>query len=108
MNDAYKTALDLADEYQRKVLPVPRRLSMPAVSKYWQENEILLKHNDDTMPLRNFIAWLEIFLAGPVNGLNDSQLPLPIPSVRALTQLLNQCQELIPALPETIKKQKTL
>ena len=104
--EAYDTAVLLAAEYQRKILPFPRRLSMPDVSNYWQQSDIYLldAQQAEVMPLRNFIAWLEIFLAGPVNGMGDSQLPLPIPSMRALTQLLNQCQQLITTLPETIKK----
>lgn len=103
---AYERAVELAAEYQRKILPFPRRLTMPSVGKYWQQSNIYLRDGQqvEVMPLHNFISWLEIFLAGPVNGLGDSQLPLPIPSMRALTQLLNQCQQLIPALPDTIKK----
>lgn len=103
--DAYQTAKDLAKEYQRKILPVPRRLIMPLVSQYWLNPEVRLgKEGDEAMPLRNFIAWLEIFLTGPVNGLGDSQLPLPIPSMRALTQLLNRCHQLIPDLPKVIRE----
>ncbi|HDX8401408.1 TPA: hypothetical protein RQN00_001498 [Aeromonas dhakensis] len=104
--EAYKKSVELAAEYQRKILPFPRRLTMPEVSRYWQQSDIYLRDGQqaEVMPLRNFIAWLEIFLAGPVNGMGDSQFPLPIPSMRALTQLLNQCQQLITTLPETIKK----
>lgn len=104
--EAYERAVELAAEYQRKILPFPRRLTMPAVSNYWQQSNIYLRdyQQSEVMPLRNFIAWLEIFLAGPVNGLSDSQLPLPIPSMRALTQLLNQCQKLIPALPKAVRE----
>jgi hypothetical protein len=104
--EAYKKAVELAAEYQRKILPFPRRLTMPEVSRYWQQSDIYLRDDKqaDLMPLRNFIAWLEIFLAGPVNGLGDSQLPLPIPSMRALTQLLNRCHQLIPALPKAVKE----
>lgn len=103
--EAYDKSIELASEYQRKILPFPRRLTMPPVSNYWQQSNIYLGDNEKTevMPLRNFIAWLEIFLFGPVNGLVDSQLSLPIPSMRALTQLLNQCQGLISTLPDTIK-----
>ncbi|UXY16200.1 hypothetical protein N8I74_04040 [Chitiniphilus purpureus] len=105
-NEAYESAVELASEYQRKILPFPRRLTMPEVRKYWQQSNIYLRdgQNAEVMPLRNFIAWLEIFLSGPVNGLGNSQLPLPIPSIRALTQLLNQCQKLIPTLPKSIKE----
>lgn len=104
--EAYERAVELATEYQRKILPFPRRLTMPAVSNYWQQSNIYLRdgQQSEVMPLRNFIAWLEIFLTGPVNGLGDSQLPLPIPSMRALIQLLNQCQQLIPALPKAVRE----
>lgn len=103
---AYETAVELAAEYQRKILPFPRRLTMPEISQYWQEKDIYLRdgQQNEVMPLRNFIAWLEIFLGGPVNGLDDSHLPLPIPSMRALTQLLNRCQDLIPTLPKRVKE----
>ncbi|EGX6618166.1 hypothetical protein JE592_004354 [Salmonella enterica] len=103
--DAYEKAVELAAEYQRKILPFPRRLTMPPVSKYWQQSNIYLcdAQQAEVMPLRNFIAWLEIFLAGPVNGLEGSQLSLPIPSIRALIQLVRHCSDLIPQLPASIR-----
>ncbi|WP_337910111.1 antiviral RADAR system adenosine triphosphatase RdrA [Vibrio cholerae] len=104
--DAYDTAVHLAAEYQRKILPFPRRLTMPEVSRYWLQSNIYLldAQKAEVMPLRNFIAWLEIFLTGLVNGLEGSKLSLPIPSMRALTQLLNRCQQLISDLPKTVKE----
>lgn len=103
--EAYGIAIELAAEYQRKILPFPRRLTMPSVGKYWQQSDIYLRNGQQTevMPLRNFIAWLEIFLAGPVNRLEGSQLTLPIPSIRALTQLVRHCSDFIPQLPESIR-----
>lgn len=102
---AYDRAVELAAEYQRKILPFPRRLSMPQVSHYWQQIDIFLRDDKqaDVMPLRNFISWLEIFLTGPVNGLEGSQLSLPLPSIRALTQLVRHCSDLIPQLPPSIR-----
>lgn len=108
--EAYERAVELAAEYQRKILPFPRRLTMPPVSNYWQQNEnIYLRDEQQTevMPLRNFISWLDIFLTGPVNGLEGSRLPLPIPSIRALSQLLRHCQDLIPELPDAIRTAKS-
>ncbi|EOX1579431.1 antiviral RADAR system adenosine triphosphatase RdrA [Vibrio cholerae] len=102
--DAYDTAVHLAAEYQRKILPFPRRLDMPEVREYWQQSNIYLRDGQtEVMPLRNFIAWLEIFLTGPVNGLEGSKLTLPIPSIRALTQLVSHCSDLIPRLPTSIR-----
>ncbi|MGL5486394.1 MAG: antiviral RADAR system adenosine triphosphatase RdrA [Shewanella sp.] len=109
--DAYITATELAEEYQRKVLPFPRRLTMPNVSRYWQWNYdrvnsdgkgVMLGNPNDGMPLANFISWLEIYLTGPVNGKENSRIPLPIPSIRALSQLVNHCSDFIPTLPNSI------
>ena len=102
---AFNVAQDLANEYQRKILPLPRRLSMPSVENYWRDPDIRLGSNNN-MPLRNFIAWLEIFISGPVNGLENSKLPLPIPSVRALTQFIGHCGNLIESLPKEIRDSK--
>lgn len=109
---AYKTALELSEEYQRKVLPFPRRLSMPEVSSYWQwnyapdGNVITLGNSNNAMPLPNFISWLEVFLTGPVNGQENSRIPMPIPSIRALVQLVNHCRDFIPQLPTEIRTAK--
>ncbi|WP_152999234.1 antiviral RADAR system adenosine triphosphatase RdrA [Pantoea dispersa] len=102
--DAYDIARDLAIEYQRKILPLPRRLSMPGVSDYWQQDGIDVTLDKNGISLRNFMAWLKIFITGPVNGLEGSDLPLPIPSIRALTQFISHCSDLIRDLPEPFKK----
>ena len=105
---AYERSLELAEEYQRKILPFPRRLTMPAVSSYWQQTDIYLRSEKfgDIMPLRNFIAWLEIFISGPVNGQEDSRIILPIPSIRSLTQLIGHCSSFIALLPDAIRTAK--
>ena len=105
-NKAAILAKDLALEYQRKILPLPRRLNMPEVDSYWKNNEVKLG-SEDGIPLSNFIAWLNIFVAGPVNGSENSSVELPIPSIRALTQLVNHCGQIIPELPKEIKKATT-
>ncbi|EOC1302464.1 antiviral RADAR system adenosine triphosphatase RdrA [Cronobacter dublinensis] len=105
---AYERSLELAEEYQRKILPFPRRLTMPAVSSYWQQTDIYLRSEKfgDIMPLRNFIAWLEVFISGPVNGQEDSRIILPIPSIRSLTQLIGHCSSFIALLPDAIRTAK--
>lgn len=113
--EAYERAVELAVEYQRKILPFPRRLTMPEVSSYWQwgavggeaaDTRITLGNANDAMPLANFISWLDIFLTGPVNGSEGSRPPLPIPSMRALSQLIRHCHELISELPPEIRTAK--
>lgn len=97
-------AQDLATEYQRKLLPLPRRLVMPDVEEYLRDQSIELRHEGNkAISLNVFYSWLQIFITGPVNGLEGSLLPLPVPSIRALTQLINQCGKLIPELPSTIR-----
>ncbi|EII3508332.1 TPA: hypothetical protein IGR53_001864 [Escherichia coli] len=105
---SYDIAKELAIEYQRKILPLPRRLCMPAVSDYWQQDGIDVTLDKDGIPLRNFMAWLKIFITGPVNGLEGSDLPLPIPSIRALTQFINHCGDLIHDFPEPFKKKASM
>lgn len=113
--EAYERAVDLAAEYQRKILPFPRRLTMPEVSSYWQwgaagedsaDTRVTLGNASDAMPLANFISWLDIFLAGPVNGSEGSRPALPIPSMRALSQLIRHCHDLISELPAEIRAAK--
>lgn len=113
--EAHERAVELAAEYQRKILPFPRRLTMPEVSSYWQwgavgeeaaDTRVTLGNASDAMPLANFISWLDIFLTGPVNGSEGSRPPLPIPSMRALSQLIRHCHELIPELPPEIRTAK--
>ncbi|WMN82032.1 hypothetical protein NI384_09690 [Vibrio parahaemolyticus] len=105
---AFEQAVELANEYQRKVMPVSRRLTMPDVSSYLNStNIVLIKQKDEYMSLANFYAWLQIFLEGPVNGLENSSLPIPIKSIRALAQLLNKCQNVVPELPDGIIKAKS-
>ncbi|CAM4177926.1 Uncharacterised protein [Yersinia intermedia] len=113
--EAYERAVELAAEYQRKILPFPRRLTMPEVSSYWQwgtvgedvaETRVTLGNANDAMPLANFISWLDIFLTGPVNGFESSRPSLPIPSIRALSQLIRHCHDLILGLPAEIRTAK--
>lgn len=113
--EAYERSVELAAEYQRKILPFTRRLTMPEVSGYWQwgavkesaaDKKITLGNENDAMPLANFISWLDIFLTGPVNGSEESRPPLPIPSMRALSQLVKHCRNLILELPVEIRTAK--
>lgn len=102
-DQAYEVARDLATEYQRKILPVQRRLTMPQVADYWKDDGVKLRGDGkDIPPLQNFYAWLQIFIGGPVNGREGSEMDIPIPSVRALIQLVNHCGDLIPGLPEGV------
>lgn len=103
-DEAKPTADALAIEYLRKILPLHRRLRMPEVSIFLQSENILLGTPRDQPPPRlslpDLDAWLWALLAGPVNGHENSSLPIPIPTVRALSQLVTRVRAEIPALEQ--------
>lgn len=98
---------DLAREYLRKILPLHRRVPMLGVDDFLKNDEILLGTEGDVtdvslLTLPQFGAWLQALLAGAVNGHENSRLPIPIPTVRALSQLLFRVREEIPLLEEAV------
>lgn len=100
--EAKPTADTLAVEYLRKILPLHRRLRMPEVKKFLRNNNILLGTSLDKvaprLSLPDLDAWLRALLAGPVNGHENSNLRIPIPTIRALSQLVARVRTEIPAL----------
>ena len=108
---ANKLAIKLAAEYQRKILPMPNRLRMPSISEYLGDFEIELRNlgsnqeEGTVVPLGAFHAWLEGFIAGPVNEQENSKLTLPIPSIRSLAQLIRRCGQdnLLEMLPKGLR-----
>lgn len=105
-HEAFERAHTLAVEYQRKVLPFQYRLSMPSVADYIANPDIELGESGakDNLKLPHFHAWLEGLLNGPVNGLENSYLAVPLPSLRALAQLVFRLKYRIPKLAEKIGK----
>lgn len=102
-SEARPTAESLALEYLRKILPLHRRLRMPEVGAFLRNNRILIGTPRDggrapRLTLPDLEAWLRALLAGPVNDHENSRLPIPIPTVRALSQLLGRVRNDIPAL----------
>lgn len=96
---AYQRAVELAGDYHRKVLPLQYRLEMPDVGTYLANANIRLTwERGGSLSLPFFHQWLQATLQGPVNGLEDSELTPPIPTVRALAQLANRLQLRIQAL----------
>lgn len=97
------TALDLATEYERKLLPLSNRIKMPSIQSLWSKNNIWLS-NGETPVLRLdfFHAWLEGLIRGPVNGLENSGLQVPVMTVRALAQVIRRVRPLIDPLADVI------
>jgi hypothetical protein len=108
--DAVGKAKALAQEYEIKVLPLSRRLSMPRVSEYLKNSNIILVDNmegrrtKDLMTLPNYVAWIEALLNERVNGVENSRLNFPVRSLRLLTQIIsttrNEIKELAKSLPD--------
>ncbi|MGE8327056.1 antiviral RADAR system adenosine triphosphatase RdrA [Pseudomonas urmiensis] len=106
---AYHQAKGLAHEYQRKVLPLQYRLRMPEISAYIADPLIYLQDaslQGHDLQLRAFHEWLVAFIMGPVNGLENSMLDMPVTSIRALTQLVHYCRPLISNLPSSFRGEK--
>lgn len=102
-NNAQGMAEDLAMEYLRKILPLHRRMRMPDVSEYLQSYRILLGGEDREpgrpwLTLKHLAHWLKVLLAGSVNNSENSALEIPIPTVRALSQLLARVRSEIASL----------
>ena len=97
--EAIPKAKSLAQEYQVKVLPLSRRLTMPKIDDYLKNSDIFLsdnrikKHAKELMSLPNYVAWIEALLNERVNGVENSQLRLPIRSLRLLTQLISSTRD---------------
>jgi hypothetical protein len=99
-NDAARArAKDLSIAYQRKLLPLPRRIAVPELSDYLRTNEMKLSENGkEIMSFPVFKSWLEAVLNERVNGVENSFLALPIKTVREFAQLVFHVQTLLPDL----------
>jgi len=101
----------LAVEYLRKILPVQRRLQMPNIAKLLDDPRIFLlppkeKNIENGVSLPQFKLWLRALLEGPVNGHENSTLSIPIPTVRALSQLVGSIQKQFPSLVRILHKEE--
>jgi hypothetical protein len=85
----------LAHEYLRKILPLHRRMRMPEVEEFLGDYNVFLgaesrAEGPPRLALPELDAWLRALLSGPVNDHENSRLQIPIPTVRALSQLLSR------------------
>ncbi len=87
--EAEQRSRSLSIEYQRKVLPLPRRINVPGVTHYLRKKDILLaKGNNSLLSFSDLHDLLTLILNGAVNGRNNSYLELPVSSIRELSQLI--------------------
>lgn len=84
----------LANEYQRKVLPLPRRIDVPGINDYFNNPKINIvnRKNKTILSFLEFKHWLDALLNERVNGGENSRLDLPIHSIREFAQLITSTE----------------
>ncbi|MBC3933465.1 antiviral RADAR system adenosine triphosphatase RdrA [Undibacterium curvum] len=104
--EAYRTANELAIEYQRKVLPLPRRLHVPDIQSYLDSKNIVIvdSSNEPLVNVKVFSDWLRFTLNGHINGFENSRQTLPIFSIRDFSQLISNVQEEVRELVDYLRK----
>jgi hypothetical protein len=97
--EAKNRAKELSIAYQRKILPLPRRIEVPKLGDYLNDPKVILADGHvELISFPVFTYWLEAVLNERVNGVENSYLRLPITTVREFAQLVSHVQELIPKL----------
>jgi hypothetical protein len=92
-------AKDLAYEYERKILPLQYRRTMPTIDSYMSnKNIVLTAEGSPNYLMFTFLSWLEALINERTNGFENSHLKLPIRTVRELSQLISIFREEIPCI----------
>ncbi|WDF91708.1 antiviral RADAR system adenosine triphosphatase RdrA [Aeromonas hydrophila] len=100
-------ARHLAEEYERKVLPLPRRIRLPELHTYLDNHDIHLTEEDrELIPLPVFKYWLEALINDRVNGEDNSARELPLSTVRELAQFVQACRSLLVPLKNFLDENK--
>lgn len=98
---ALERARHLAEEYERKVLPQPRRIRLPALRTYLDNRNIYLVKDDERLiGLPLFKAWLGAIINDRVNGEENSLREMPLETVREFAQFVQATAHLLPHLQE--------
>ena len=96
---ALQQARHLAEEYERKVLPLPRRIRLPMLRSYLDNPDIyLVEHGHELIALPLFKHWLEALINDRVNGEENSVRELPLSTVREFAQFVQSSRTLLPRL----------
>ena len=92
-DEAMERAKRLSIDYQRKILPLPRRIDVPILATYLNDPEVILVDKDSKLiSFPVFKGWLDAVLNERVNGVENSYLSLPINTVREFAQLVSHVQ----------------
>ncbi|WP_273825586.1 antiviral RADAR system adenosine triphosphatase RdrA [Pseudomonas asplenii] len=101
---AQRQARDLAEEYQRKILPFPKRIQLPLLSTYLKNSKIVLTEKGTSLfPLPVLEYWLDALLNERVNGEENSHQAFPLRTIREMAQFINATQTLISKLKENLQ-----
>lgn len=96
---ALQQARHLAEEYERKVLPLPRRIRLPTLRSYLDNPDIyLVEHGQELIALPLLKHWLEALINDRVNGEENSVRELPLSTVREFAQFVQSSRTLLPSL----------
>lgn len=102
---ALQRARSLAEEYERKVLPLPRRIRLPELHTYLDDYNIYLtENNHELIPLPMFKHWLETLLNDRVNGEDNSNREVPLSTVREFAQFVQANRHLLVPLKRFLDK----
>jgi hypothetical protein len=94
-------AADLAEEYERKVLPLPRRIHLPELRSYLDHPRIFLTDKGrELIALPLLKHWLEALINDRVNGEENSERELPLTTVREFAQFVQSSRHLLHGLKE--------
>lgn len=111
-DEAILRAQQLSNDYQRKVLPLPRRIAVRMLDEYLDDENVILVDNDKNdeklVSIPVFKLWLEAVLNERVNGVEHSYLRLPIHSMREFAQLVSHVRTLLADFPPSLRYDKII
>jgi hypothetical protein len=102
---ALARARGLAEEYERKVFPLPRRIRLPSLSSYLNDPKIHLADGEEKLiALPLFKNWIDAMFNDRVNGEENSFREIPLRTVREFAQFVHASRELLPDLQRFFRR----
>jgi hypothetical protein len=93
----------LAIEYERKLIPVGRKLRTPDLDTYFSGDTYMLKDQEDVISFREYRNWLSFLHNFHLNGFENSRIDVDILSLRAFVQLVKATRTQLLELNEYLK-----
>lgn len=103
--DAIERAKRLAIEYERKLIPVGRKLRTPDLDAYFSGDMYMLTDEDEkeVISFREYRNWLSFLHNFHLNGFENSRIDVDILSLRAFVQLVKATRTQLLALNEYLR-----